>query len=108
MKKLLFTTKFALFAHSVMGQAFTGQYDWEQDLRFTLADSPVALTATATCGLPVSYESSDGTVAQVDGYNVNNWHVLHSKNIFMRLCLIREFYVNLQRQLMIHYDASFV
>ena len=41
--------------------------DWEQDLRFTLADSPVAMTATATSGLPVSYSSGDSTVATVDG-----------------------------------------
>ena len=41
--------------------------NWEQDLRFTLADSPVALTATATSGLPVSYTSGDSTVATVDG-----------------------------------------
>ena len=41
--------------------------NWEQDLRFTLADSPVAMTATATSGLPVSYSSGDSTVATVDG-----------------------------------------
>ena len=34
---------------------------------FTLADSPVTLTATATSGLPVSYTSSDSTIAYVEG-----------------------------------------
>ena len=28
MKRLLLTTMFALFAHSVMAQSFTGQYEW--------------------------------------------------------------------------------
>ena len=41
--------------------------DWEQNLHFTLADSPIALTATATSGLPVSYESSNDAVARVEG-----------------------------------------
>ncbi|MBQ0160719.1 MAG: hypothetical protein KBT28_08905, partial [Bacteroidales bacterium] len=40
---------------------------WEQDLNFTLADSPVTLTATATSGLPVSYSSSDTSIARIDG-----------------------------------------
>ena len=43
------------------------QIDWGQDLRYTLADSPVSLTATATSGLPVSYESSNDAVARVNG-----------------------------------------
>ena len=41
--------------------------EWQQDLVFTLADSPVMLTATATSGLPVSYTSSDSTIAYVEG-----------------------------------------
>ena len=41
--------------------------EWQQDLVFTLADSPVTLTATATSGLPVSYTSSDSTIAYVEG-----------------------------------------
>ena len=40
---------------------------WQQDLVFTLADSPVTLTATATSGLSVSYTSSDSTIAYVEG-----------------------------------------
>ena len=41
--------------------------EWQQDLVFTLADSPVTLTATATSGLPVSYTCSDSTIAYVEG-----------------------------------------
>ena len=41
--------------------------EWEQDLVFALADSPVTLTATATSGLPVSYTCSDSTIAYVEG-----------------------------------------
>ena len=41
--------------------------EWQQDLVFTLADSPVTLTATASSGLPVSYTSSDSTIAYVEG-----------------------------------------
>ncbi len=41
--------------------------EWQQDLVFTLADSPVTLTATSTSGLPVSYTSSDSTIAYVHG-----------------------------------------
>ena len=41
--------------------------EWQQDLVFALADSPVTLTATATSGLPVSYTSSDSTIAYVEG-----------------------------------------
>jgi len=40
---------------------------WEQDLNFTLADSPVTLTATSTSGLPVLYSSSDTSIARIDG-----------------------------------------
>ncbi len=40
---------------------------WQQDLVFTLADSPVTLTAISTSGLPVSYTSSDSTIAYVEG-----------------------------------------
>ncbi len=40
---------------------------WNQDLNFSLADSPVTLTATATSGLPVSYSSSDTSIAHIDG-----------------------------------------
>ena len=46
-----------------VGQAI----EWEQDLSFFLSDSPVVLTATATCGLPVSYLCSDTAVARVSG-----------------------------------------
>ena len=41
--------------------------EWQQDLVFALADSPVTLTATATSGLPVSYTCSDSTIAYVEG-----------------------------------------
>ena len=41
--------------------------EWPQTLAFTLADSPVTLTATATSGLPVSYSCSDSTVAYLEG-----------------------------------------
>jgi len=41
--------------------------NWEQDLRFTIADSPVRLTATATSGLPVQYHINDTAVATIDG-----------------------------------------
>ena len=41
--------------------------EWQQDLVFTLADSPVTLTATSTSGLAVSYTSSDSTIAYVEG-----------------------------------------
>ena len=40
---------------------------WNQELNFSLADSPVTLTATATSGLPVSYSSSDTSIARIDG-----------------------------------------
>ncbi|MCQ2282692.1 MAG: T9SS type A sorting domain-containing protein [Bacteroidales bacterium] len=40
---------------------------WNQDLNFSLADSPVTLTATSTSGLPVSYSSSDTSIARIDG-----------------------------------------
>ena len=38
---------------------------WGQELVFTLADSPVTLTATS--GLPVGYDCSDSTIAYVEG-----------------------------------------
>lgn len=41
--------------------------EWPQTLAFTLDDSPVTLTATATSGLPVSYSCSDSTVAYLEG-----------------------------------------
>ena len=40
---------------------------WGQELVFTLAVSPVTLTATATSGLPVGYDCSDSTIAYVEG-----------------------------------------
>ena len=40
---------------------------WPQELRYSLADSPVLLEATASSGLPVSYTSSDSTVAYIEG-----------------------------------------
>ena len=40
---------------------------WQQELYFSLTDSPILLTATATSGLPVSYTSSDSTIAYVEG-----------------------------------------
>lgn len=36
---------------------------WNQTLSATLGDAPIRLTATATSGLPVSYSSSDETIA---------------------------------------------
>ncbi len=41
--------------------------EWQQDLVFTLADSPVTLTATATSGLPITYTCNDSTIAYVEG-----------------------------------------
>ena len=41
--------------------------EWQQELFFSLADSPILLTANATSGLPVSYTSSDSTIAYVEG-----------------------------------------
>ena len=40
---------------------------WEQELRFALADSPAALTAAASSGLPVAYYVEDSTVARAEG-----------------------------------------
>ena len=48
--------------------------EWEQDLVFALADSPVTLTATATSGLPVVYTCNDNTIADVEG---DRLHLLH-------------------------------
>lgn len=39
---------------------------WQQELSFNLADSPIALTATSTSGLPVTYTCSDSIVAYTD------------------------------------------
>ena len=44
--------------------------EWQQDLVFTLADSPVTLTATATSGLPVSYTSSDSMAHRHAGWRL--------------------------------------
>ena len=41
--------------------------EWQQDLVFTLADSPVTLTATATSGLPITYTCNDSSIAYVRG-----------------------------------------
>lgn len=38
---------------------------WNQTLSATLGDAPIRLTATATSGLPVSYTSSDETIAYI-------------------------------------------
>ena len=48
--------------------------EWQQNLTFSLTDSPVTLTATATSGLPVSYTCSDNTTAYIDGSTL---HLLH-------------------------------
>ena len=48
---------------------------WGQDLHFALADSPVALTATASSGLPVRYESSDEAVARMEGSSLHLFRV---------------------------------
>ena len=40
---------------------------WEQDLALLFTDSPVALTAISTSGLPVTYTCSDTGIAYVDG-----------------------------------------
>ena len=39
--------------------------NWDQTLNATLGDAPIRLTATATSGLPVSYSSSDTSIAYV-------------------------------------------
>ena len=41
--------------------------EWQQDLVFTLAASPVTLTATATSGLPITYTCNDSSIAYVRG-----------------------------------------
>ncbi len=41
--------------------------EWQQDLVFTLADSPILLTAGATSGLPVVYSCGDSSIAYSDG-----------------------------------------
>ena len=41
--------------------------EWGQDLSFSLTDSPVTLTATATSGLPVSYRCADTSVSRING-----------------------------------------
>ena len=41
--------------------------EWNQELSFTLNNSPITLTATATSGLPVSYVCADTMVARVVG-----------------------------------------
>ena len=41
--------------------------EWIQGLSFSLTDSPVTLTATATSGLPVSYRCADTSVARING-----------------------------------------
>ena len=41
--------------------------EWQQDLVFTLADSPVTLTAISTCGLPITYTCNDSSIAYSDG-----------------------------------------
>ena len=41
--------------------------EWQQDLVFTLADSPVTLTATSTSGLPITYTCNDSSIAYVEG-----------------------------------------
>ena len=39
---------------------------WDQELLFTLSDSPVALTATSTSGLPIAYSCGDSAIAYSD------------------------------------------
>lgn len=41
--------------------------EWEQELSFPLSASPIALTATASSGLPVSYSCTDTSIAKVVG-----------------------------------------
>ena len=41
--------------------------EWDQELSFTLSDSPVILTATSTSGLPIAYSCGDSTIAYVRG-----------------------------------------
>jgi len=38
---------------------------WDQELSFTLSDSPVILTATSTSGLPITYTCNDSSIAYV-------------------------------------------
>ena len=47
--------------------------EWGQDLSFSLTDSPVTLTATASSGLPVTYLCADTSVAIIAG---NTLHLL--------------------------------
>ena len=50
---------------------------WEQELNFTLEDSPIILAAASTSGLPVQFSSSDETVATIMG----NLMTLHSEGL---------------------------
>ncbi len=45
----------------------TQSIEWQQELSFSLSNSPIILTATSTSGLPVSYICSDTTIAAIDG-----------------------------------------
>lgn len=40
---------------------------WDQELAFSLSDTPVPLTAFSTSGLPVTYICHDTSIAHVDG-----------------------------------------
>ena len=40
---------------------------WNQELSLTLSDSPVALTAISTSGLPITYTCNDSSIAYVRG-----------------------------------------
>ena len=40
---------------------------WNQELSLTLSDSPVALTAISTSGLPITYTCNDSSIAYSDG-----------------------------------------
>lgn len=41
--------------------------DWNQILSFSLANSPITLTATSTSGLPITYTCGDSSIAYSDG-----------------------------------------
>ena len=45
----------------------TQSIEWQQELSFSLSNSPIALTATSTSGLPVSYLCNDTTIAAIEG-----------------------------------------
>lgn len=45
--------------------------DWEQNLTFTLTNTPITLTATASSGLPITYYCADTSIGKIEGQTLN-------------------------------------